>query len=120
MISARYPCDTGFQNLFDKVLGKSKLISSLLPICSTKLSHIDNVYCINQYNYAGFYRKQPYIGNLVTLALECWNIALTIGYVLARVAKISVCAIFYFGRMDTPVLAEGGLGGKRSEKRQII
>mmetsp|Transcript_11241 Transcript_11241/g.13739 ORF Transcript_11241/g.13739 Transcript_11241/m.13739 type:complete len:1052 (-) Transcript_11241:209-3364(-) len=87
-------------------------ISMIIGILVTLVFKICLIKYLGKYNYAGFYRKQPYIGNLVTLALECWNLALTIGYVLARIAKISVCAIFYFGRMDTPVLAEGGLGDK--------
>ena len=67
---------------------------------------------LRKFNYTGFYRKRPIVGNIATLALECWHIALTIGFMAARVVKIMLCAAFYVGRVDTPVLAEGGIGGK--------
>jgi len=50
------------------------------------------------------------VGNIATLSLECWNIALTIGFTATRMLKIIFCAAFYLSRVDTPVLAEGGIG----------
>lgn len=70
------------------------------------------IHVLGKVNYAGFYRRRPAVGNAATLALECWHVALTIGYMIARVVKIMLCAAFYIGRVDTPILAEGGVGDK--------
>ena len=57
--------------------------------------------------YAGFYRKMPAFANAFMFALECWNIALTIAFVLSRVVKFLLATGLYAGRIDRPVLAEG-------------
>ena len=57
--------------------------------------------------YAGFYRKMPVFANAFMFGLECWNIALTVAFVGARVAKFLVATGLYAGRIDRPVLAEG-------------
>mmetsp|Transcript_4749 Transcript_4749/g.11208 ORF Transcript_4749/g.11208 Transcript_4749/m.11208 type:complete len:94 (-) Transcript_4749:781-1062(-) len=57
--------------------------------------------------YAGFYRKKPAFANAFLFCLECWNIALTLAFVLSRFAKFFLATSLYGGRMDRPVLAEG-------------
>ena len=63
--------------------------------------------------YAGFYRKRPALANITALALECANLALSIGFVLLRIIKLLLTAALYVGRIDTPFLAPGvgQLGG---------
>ena len=63
--------------------------------------------------YAGFYRKRPALANITALALECANLALSIGFVLLRIVKLLLTAALYVGRIDTPFLAPGvgQLGG---------
>lgn len=87
-----------------------QLISVLIGICVTLICRVILIKALGKFNYAGFYRKRPLAGNIATLALECWHIALTVGFMAARVIKIMLCAAFYVGRVDTPVLAEGGIG----------
>ena len=49
----------------------------------------------------------PAFANAFMFALECWNIALTIAFVLSRVVKFLLATGLYAGRIDRPVLAEG-------------
>jgi len=57
--------------------------------------------------YAGFYRKIPASANLLGLALECWNVALSIFLVFFRGIRLILITIMYIGRIDTPFLAPG-------------
>jgi hypothetical protein len=62
-----------------------------------------------------FYRKKIALSNIVFVLLECWNIALSTGFLVARAGLIFGVAIFYLGRIDTPFLAPGvGQFGKVS------
>lgn len=62
---------------------------------------------LGRLNYAAFYRKRPVIANIAGLALECWHLGLTSGYMLARTVKMIVCSALFVGRIDRPFLAEG-------------
>mmetsp|Transcript_27401 Transcript_27401/g.41026 ORF Transcript_27401/g.41026 Transcript_27401/m.41026 type:complete len:174 (+) Transcript_27401:1566-2087(+) len=62
---------------------------------------------VGRVNYAAFYRKRPWIGNLCGVALECWHLGLTTYYVITRAVKLIVAAAIYIGRIDAPFLAEG-------------
>jgi hypothetical protein len=62
-----------------------------------------------------FYRKKIALTNIVFVFLECWNIALSTGFLVVRTCLIFGVAIFYLGRIDTPFLAPGvGQFGKVS------
>ena len=57
--------------------------------------------------FSGLYRKKPGAANIMHLVLECWNLGLSSGFMLLRVVRLVLTALFYVGRMDTPFLAEG-------------
>jgi len=56
--------------------------------------------------YAGFYRNYPAAANIFSFSLECWYLALTIGFVFSRLIKFLVVTGLYVGRIDRPVFAE--------------
>ena len=57
--------------------------------------------------YGAFYRRKPAAVNVMNIMLECWSLGLSSGYVVARIVKLLLIAIFYIGRIDTPLLAPG-------------
>lgn len=57
--------------------------------------------------YGAFYRRKPAAANIMNIMLECWSLGLSSGYVIARIVKLILVAIFYIGRIDTPFLAPG-------------
>lgn len=57
--------------------------------------------------FASFYRRRPAFANCFTVIIECWNVGLSSGYILARTLKLILLSIFYIGRIDTPFLADG-------------
>lgn len=57
--------------------------------------------------FAGYYRKKPAQGNIVSLVLEIVNIGYTIATALGRAAKLIMITTLYIGRLDTPLLATG-------------
>lgn len=57
--------------------------------------------------YGGFYRKHIAGANVFMVLIECWNLALSSGYILARSIKFIFLSILYIARVDTPFLAEG-------------
>jgi hypothetical protein len=57
--------------------------------------------------YGGFYRKRPGGANVFMVLVECWNLALSSGYILARSIKFILLSILYISRVDTPFLADG-------------
>jgi hypothetical protein len=57
--------------------------------------------------YGAFYRRKPAAVNILNIILECWSLGLSSGYIVARVVKLLLVAIFYIGRIDTPLLAPG-------------
>jgi hypothetical protein len=56
--------------------------------------------------FSSFYRKQPAGANIMMVVMECWNLGLSSGYILARSMKLILLAIFYIARVDTPFLAD--------------
>jgi hypothetical protein len=56
--------------------------------------------------YAAFYRKKPAHANYMSVVLECWNIALTSGYMLVRTGYLIIASAMYIGRIDRPFLSE--------------
>ena len=56
---------------------------------------------------SSFYRKHPGAINLINVVLECWNLAVSIGTMLARAIKLSIVTFLYIGRIDVPTFAPG-------------
>jgi hypothetical protein len=42
----------------------------------------------------------------MSVVLECWNIALTSGYMLVRTGYLIIASAMYIGRIDRPFLTE--------------
>lgn len=75
------------------------VITIVIKIVATKI--------FVEYNFAAFFRKRPLLCNCAMIGFECWNLAITSSYILARAAKLIVASIIYVGRFDTPILADG-------------
>jgi hypothetical protein len=61
-------------------------------------------------NYIVFlfsYRKKPIYANIFSFGMECWYLALTLAFIISRLAKFMLTTTFYVGRIDVPVLAQG-------------
>lgn len=65
------------------------------------------VLCIRSSLYQTFYRKKPATANIASLALECTNFAISVGFVFLRMVKLLLTAALYVGRIDTFFLAPG-------------
>jgi len=57
--------------------------------------------------YQAFYRRRPAAANIAALALECANLALSVGFVFLRAIRFIVSGVLFIGRIDTPFLASG-------------
>ena len=54
-----------------------------------------------------FYRvRKPAVGNVVNLALECWDLAVTSGFMVVRLLKVIFTTFLYAGRLDIPLLSD--------------
>ena len=60
--------------------------------------------CVRKVLFVGLYRKRAAGGNILLLVFECWNLGLTLGTMLARLAKLVVISGFYIGRLDSKLL----------------
>lgn len=72
------------------------VVLKLVLVCACRASY-----------YQAFYRKKPAAANITSLALECTNFTLSVGFVLVRMVKLIVVAALWVGRIDTPFLADG-------------
>jgi len=82
-------------------------LSLLLGVIVTLVFKIIVEAKLSSYSYAAFYRKRPVLCNIVNVALECWHLALTVGFVAARAVKLLLITSLFIGRIDQPFLAEG-------------
>lgn len=80
-------------------------MAQLLGIIATLFIKIVTMVFLRNALVAGFYRKRMALANLLFMLLECWNVALSAGFLFARTAVFLLLAIFYIGRIDTPFLA---------------
>jgi hypothetical protein len=62
---------------------------------------------LRRHYFAAFYRKQPAQANVLNVVLECWNVGLSTGYVLARGCMLLLATALHIGRIDVPFLAPG-------------
>ncbi len=59
-----------------------------------------------KHSFAAFYRKKPALVNIVSVALECWHIFLSIAFVTGRAIVLVLLALFFIGRIDRKFLAD--------------
>jgi hypothetical protein len=56
--------------------------------------------------FAGYYRKKPALSNIITIVLECWNVAVSVGFIISRSLKLLLTTCVYLGRIDTMLLSK--------------
>lgn len=83
------------------------MISNILGFLITYSIKVGVLLVLRRYLFRAFFRERAALANFVSLALECWNLALTSGFMLVRSSKLLLVTAFYLGRIDTPVLAPG-------------
>jgi hypothetical protein len=59
-----------------------------------------------EYCFAGYYRKKPALCNIITIVLECWNVAVSVGFIISRSVKLLLTTCVYLGRIDTMLLSK--------------
>ena len=57
--------------------------------------------------FKAFYRVRPAASNIMGVILECWNLGLSPGFMIARALQLLGLAVIYIGRLDTDFLAKG-------------
>jgi hypothetical protein len=82
-------------------------LAQIIGILVTLLIKIVAMQLLRRTWYGGFYRKHPAGANIFMVFIECWNIALSSGYILARSLKFIILSILYIARVDTPFLSHG-------------
>lgn len=82
-------------------------MSFALAITSVVMLHFLLVRSCRFVTTRAFYRRHVLVANVVLLARECAFFALTVGFILVRVAKLLFTTIFFVGRVDRPLLADG-------------
>lgn len=80
------------------------IAAQLIGIFVTLIPKIAGILVFRGYAFAGYYRKKVAAANFVFVLFECWNIAITAGFLMVRTALLFLFAIFYIGRIDTPFL----------------
>ena len=89
------------QNIFATITG------ALIAMIVASIIRITTMCVFSRHFYKGFYRaKQPALVNIVNLALECWDLGLTAGFVFLRSFKIALTSIIFIGRFDIPLLSD--------------
>lgn len=81
------------------------VVAQLIGIMVTLLFKIIIMVSLRKFLIAGFYRKNLAATNFLFMLIECWNVALSAGFLFARTAVFLLLSIFYMGRIDTPFLA---------------
>lgn len=75
------------------------ILANVIGILVTLIPKIIGILVFRGYAFAGFYRKKVAFANVVFLLLECWNVAITIGFLLLRTVFLFLLAIFYIGKL---------------------
>ena len=81
------------------------LIAQFIGIAATVLLKFVVLIFLRNVFFAAFFRKRPGAANLMGIALECWNLGLSIGFILVRAYKLVTLTLFFIGRIDVPFLA---------------
>ena len=68
--------------------------------------------------FSYFYRKQPASANIFHVVMEVWNLALSVGFIVARTLKFFFVSIWFIPRLDTPFFADGNgrIGGREIDR----
>jgi hypothetical protein len=82
-----------------------RFLSFVVGITAVIIFKLVMVQCCRCACYTAFYRRRPVQANLSSLALECANYALSVGFVLIRMVKLLITAALYVGRIDSFFLA---------------
>lgn len=56
--------------------------------------------------YRGFYRRKPAQGNILNTIMDCWNLAFSAMFIVARLGKVFLSMAVNIGRVDTPFLSK--------------
>jgi hypothetical protein len=113
--SSRFPVISAYANLFaylcflfvssqnfrDFVLN---VLANVVGLIITILIRFILLLFLRKKYFTAFYRRSPAVTNIAGLALECWQIALTVGYTSARSIRLLIASLFYMGRIDVPML----------------
>lgn len=84
-----------------------RVLSILAAVAITMMARTIIVIFFKRTLFQGFYRKKnPALINILNLMIECWDLAITAGYVIVRFAKILVITYIYIGRFDIPLLSD--------------
>ena len=65
------------------------------------------IYLLGNYIRAGFYRRHPFVNNILTIALECYSIATSVWFMIVRALTLIFMCALYLGRIDITFLAPG-------------
>jgi hypothetical protein len=84
-----------------------RMVAAFLGLMAVSFIRIVILNCCRFSVYHAFYRNRPALANLIMVALEWSNFALSAGFVIVRVLKLLLAASFSIGRIDRPFLAPG-------------
>ncbi|KAI2508809.1 hypothetical protein MHU86_5543 [Fragilaria crotonensis] len=82
-------------------------IAVFVVVISTTLLRIAVVSFIYTFVSRGFLRNKPATHNFIVLLFEAWNVGNSLGYVISRSFRVLLITLFYLGRLDKWVLADG-------------
>jgi len=83
------------------------LLAVVIVLSLTWLIRVGIVFLIYSSVSKTFLRNKPAASNIALLMFEAWNMGNALGYVLVRAIRVLVIALFYLGRLDIWVLADG-------------
>jgi hypothetical protein len=82
------------------------LLGHLFGILTTLIFKILILIFVRRLWVSAFYRRQPGPSNLMYLVLEVWNVALGLGAMAGRAARLFLIIAVSLGRLESPILAE--------------
>ncbi|CAB9525693.1 expressed unknown protein [Seminavis robusta] len=84
------------------------IIANFIGIGATITLKVIFMMCVRKSIFAGgFYRKKPATAAITNVFLEAWSLGTSIGTVTTRAITLICVTIFFIGRIDTPLLADG-------------
>lgn len=82
------------------------LLGQMFGIVTTLVFKILILIYVRRLIVSAFYRRQPGASNILYLVLEVWNVALGLGAMAGRAAKLFLIVAVSLGRLESPILAE--------------
>jgi len=83
------------------------VVSTLIGVAVTSGVRILIMQCFRINWVKGYYRARPAAVNILFIINEAWSLGLATWTIVVRAVRIIAVAIFYIGRLDTPVIAPG-------------